>query len=122
MTKMILTYAIGRTVFGAAALVAPERLGRALAGPGGAVPDAQAFLRGIGGRELGLGVGLLATLRVGGDTRPWLLAGVCADAGDMAGMFGAWSHIPPAKRAPGLAFAGAAAAMGLGLGARARRG
>src|SRR5439155_26644167 len=49
--RLVTVYAAGRLVFGAAALLAPGTTGRALAGEGGALPDAQAFLRGMGGRE-----------------------------------------------------------------------
>jgi hypothetical protein len=108
-------YVIGRLVFGAVALAAPAPAGRMLAGSGGAAPDAQAFLRGMGGREIGVGLGLLATIRAGGPIRPWLIAGVLADCGDMAGIAGAWPHMPPAKRRLGLAMASAAAAVGVTL-------
>jgi hypothetical protein len=108
-------YAIGRLLFGAAALTAPAPAGRALAGDGGAAPDAQAFLRGMGAREIGLGLGLLAMIRAGGPTRPWIIAGLLADSGDIAGIVGAWRHMPPAKRWLGLWMAGAAAAVGATL-------
>lgn len=113
--KPIAVYAIGRVVFGIAALAAPAMAGRALAGPGGAEPDAQAFLRGMGGREIGLGLGILAMLRADGPVRPWLVAGVLADSGDLAGIAGTWHHLPPAKRWLGLGTAGAAAAAGAAL-------
>src|ERR1700730_5453035 len=77
--KPVTLYAIDRLVFGAAALAAPAAAGRALAGDGGAAPDAQAFLRGMGGREIGLGLGLLREIRNGGSVRPWLIAGVFFD-------------------------------------------
>lgn len=86
-----------------------------LAGDGGATPDAQAFLRGMGGREVGVGLGLLAAERDRASVRPWLIAGVLSDAGDMAGIAGAWAGMAPDKRAPGMAFAGAAAVCGLVL-------
>jgi hypothetical protein len=108
-------YAIGRLVFGAAALAAPAQAGRMLAGSGGAAPDAQAFLRGMGGREIGVGLGLLAMIRAGGPVRPWLIAGVLADSGDLAGIAGAWPHMPPAKRRLGLAMVSAAATAGITL-------
>lgn len=113
--KLLTIYAIGRIAFGAAALAAPAPVGRTLAGAGGAAPDAQAFLRGMGSREIGLGVGLLATIRADGPTRPWLIAGVLADSGDIAGIVGAWPHMPRAKRWLGLGMAGAAAAIGATL-------
>jgi hypothetical protein len=114
-------YAIGRLAFGVAALAAPATLGRALAGAGGAEPDAQAFLRGMGGREIGLGLGLLATLRADGPVQPWLIAGVLADSGDIAGIAGTWRHLAPAKRWLGLGTAGAAAAVGAALLAASQR-
>jgi hypothetical protein len=108
-------YAIGRIGFGIASLVAPAVTGRMLAGPGAALPDAKAFLRGMGGREIGLGLGLLAAIRADGPTRRWVMAGLLADAGDLAGIAGAWSDMPPAKRWLGLGTAGAAAAAGAGV-------
>lgn len=113
--KPLTLYAIGRIGFGVASLAAPAITGRALAGPGGALPDAQAFLRGMGGREVGLGVGLLAAIRAGGPTRRWVVAALLADAGDLAGIAGAWRHMPPVNRWVGLGTAGAAAAAGVGV-------
>jgi len=119
--KPLRMYAIGRLIFGVGALAAPALSGRALAGPGGELPDAQAFLRGMGGREIGLGLGLLAAIRTGAPVRPWLVAGVLADGGDLAGIAGAWTHLPVAKRWLGLATAGAAAGTGAILLARSQR-
>jgi hypothetical protein len=102
-------------VFGAAALAAPAPAGRALAGDGGAAPDAQAILRGMGGREIGLGLGLLAMIRANGPIRPWIIAGLLADSGDITGIAGAWRHMPTAKRWLGLGMASAAAAVGATL-------
>jgi hypothetical protein len=113
--KSLTLYAIGRMIFGVAALAAPAFAGRTLAGAGGAEPDAQAFLRGMGGREIGLAAGLLTMIRVKGPVTPWLVAGVLADSGDLAGIAGAWPHMPPAKRWLGLGTAGAAAAIGAAL-------
>ncbi|MGX9790079.1 hypothetical protein [Mycobacterium sp. MMS18-G62] len=110
--KPLRMYAIGRLLFGVAALAAPALSGRTLAGPGGELPDAQAFLRGMGGREIGLGLGLLAAIRSGGPVRPWLLAGVLSDGGDLAGIAGAWTHLPVSKGWLGLTTAGAAASTG----------
>jgi hypothetical protein len=79
--KPVTLYAIGRLVFGAAALAAPA-------------PAAQACLRGMGGREIGLGLGLLAMIRANGPIRPWIIAGLLADSGDITGIAGAWRHMP----------------------------
>lgn len=105
-------YAIGRLAFGGAALLAPAATGRMLAGEGGATADAQAFLRGMGGREIGLSVGLLRAVREGSPVSSWLAAGILFDAGDVAGIAGAWSGLAPDKRLPGLLFAAGAAVAG----------
>ena len=108
----LMVYAIGRLAFGVAALAAPATSGRILAGEGAVVPDAQSFLRGMGGREIGLGLGIVGALRSGRSVRPWLIAGVLADASDLTGIAGAWRHMPPAKRWLAVSTAGAAAATG----------
>ena len=60
---------------------------------------------------------LRVIMRVPG-SKPWLLAGVLFDTGDVTGIAGAWNGLPADKRAPGIAFAGAAALAGLVLLAR----
>lgn len=109
---LVKTYALGRLAFGAAALLAPAATGRLLSGDGGTTPDAQSFLRGMGGREIGLSLGLLKAARDGSPVSPWLAAGVMFDAGDMAGIAAAWPELAPDKRLPGIAFAGVAAVAG----------
>jgi hypothetical protein len=113
--RLVTVYALGRLAFGAVAMLAPATTGRMLAGDGGATADAQAFLRGMGGREIGIGLGLLSEIRNGGSLRPWLIAGILSDSGDMTGITGAWPHMPPNKRWPGFTMAAGAAALGLGL-------
>ena len=113
--KLVTTYALGRLAFGAAALAAPVTTGRLLAGDGGATPDASTFLRGMGGREIGIGLGLLRTAGDRSSLEPWLVAGILSDAGDMAGIGCAWGGLAPDKRAPGFAFAAVAAIAGVVL-------
>jgi hypothetical protein len=110
--KPLTLYATGRILFGIAALVAPGTVGRILAGDGGAEPDAQAFLRGMGGREIGLGLGLLAMIRDNGPVKPWLVAALLADSSDIAGIAGVWPNMVPSKRLLGLGTAGGAAVIG----------
>lgn len=112
---LLVPYGVGRAAFGVALLIAPTPAGRILAGEGATTPDAQALLRGMGGRDLGLGLGMLGALRTQRSPRLWLLASVLADTGDATGIAGAWRHLDPDKRARGLAFAGAAATAGLAL-------
>ena len=113
--KPLTAYAIGRILFGVGALAAPATAGRILAGDGGAAPDAQVFLRGMGGRDIGLGLGLLAMIRTHGPVKPWLIAAVLADGSDITGIAGAWRHMAPSKRWVGLGTAGGAAAIGTAL-------
>jgi hypothetical protein len=113
--SLVAGYAVARAAFGVASLAAPRPLGRLLSGPGATTPDAQAFLRGMGGREVGLGLGLLAAVRGGASARPWVVAGVLSDLGDVLGITGAWGGLAADKRVPGVAFAGLAAAAGLVL-------
>jgi hypothetical protein len=113
--RPVMLYAVARIIFGVAALAAPATTGRSLAGEGGAAPDAKAFLRGMGGREIGVGLGLLTAIGNGEPIRPWLIAGMLADSSDIAGIAGAWPHMPSAKRCLGLAMAGGAAVAGAGL-------
>jgi hypothetical protein len=110
--KPLTLYATGRILFGVAALVAPGTVGRILAGHGGAAPDAKAFLRGMGGREIGIGSGLLAMIRAEGPVRPWLVAALLADTSDITGIAGAWRQMAPSKRLLGLGTAAGAAAIG----------
>jgi hypothetical protein len=110
--KPLILYATGRILFGVAALGVPGTVGRILAGDGGAAPDAQAFLRGMVGREIGLGLGLLAMIRANGPVKPWLVAALLADSSDIAGIADAWRHMAPSKRLLGLGTAGGAAAIG----------
>ena len=113
--KPLSLYAFGRIAFGVASLAAPAVTGATLAGPGGALPDAKAFLRGMGAREVGLGLGLLAASHSHGPVRRWVVAILLGDVGDIAGIASAWRHMPPAKRWLGLGTAGAAAAAGAGV-------
>jgi hypothetical protein len=113
--RPVTLYTCARLIFGLAALAAPKTVGRLLAGDGGATPDATAFLRGMGGRELGIGLGLVTAIRNGESVRPGLIAGLLADSSDVAGIAGAWPHMPPAKRWLGLTMAAGAGLAGAGL-------
>lgn len=106
--KPLAVYATGRVLFGLAALISPGTTGRILAGEGGAAPDARAFLRGMGGREIGLGLGLLAMIRTDGPVQPWLVTALLADTSDVTGIVGAWPHMARSKRLLGLGTAGGA--------------
>lgn len=58
-------------------------------------------VRGMGARDVALGVGLLATLEGDGPARGWLEGAALADAADAAGTLAAWRDLPK-PRALGL--------------------
>lgn len=73
--------------------------------------------RGLGGRDAALALGLVWTLVHGGDVRPWAVAGVLADGGDVLATGLAWRDLPPWRRrfvgtlAAGAAVAGVASVV-----------
>jgi hypothetical protein len=67
-----------------------------------------------------LGLGALRAAATGGDIRPWLAAGIAADALDTGVIATEWGVIPQEKRVPGLLGAFGAGAMGAVLLARRR--
>jgi hypothetical protein len=71
--------------------------------------------RALGAREIGLGLGLLASLDRGRPARPWLTAGIIADAADLAATVAARDHLPKMS----VPMIVAAAGSGLALGAAA---
>lgn len=73
--------ACGRVGIGAALFAAPRTAARLWLG--GDVSAGTALLaRGLGARDMAIGVGQLVTLDNGGDVRPWIEAGVAADTAD----------------------------------------
>jgi hypothetical protein len=101
--RSVKAYAFVRIAFGAAALMAPKATGGAIAGDvdgtDANAPLAKAFIRGMGGREIGLGLGVLDAIRTGRSVRPWLLVGVLADTLDTAALgLATWQHSTASKR------------------------
>jgi hypothetical protein len=92
-----------------------------LAAPGPAVrlwlgardaPAMRAAARGLGGRDLALGLGALLTLGGGGSAGAWVRAGALADAVDFVSVLGARRAVGGARRSLLLASAGTAAVVG----------
>ena len=113
---------VGRAVVGGALLAAPARAGAAWVGPEAALPSTGVMMRAMGARDLGLALGTLAALRSGsrggGGARTWLLAGVLADAADLAATLAAGRSLPPAGRNGTAVVAATATATGLALALR----
>lgn len=77
---------------------------------------ARVLARGLGGRDLVLGVGTLAAVGAGGDAvRPWLMASAAADACDLLATVGAARELPTPALLGVAAVAGGAAATGVWL-------
>jgi hypothetical protein len=104
-----------RAAIGAACLFLPRRMTRLWTGEPHAASTAMA-LRGLGGRDLALGLCLLRALEDEGHIARWLEAGAVADASDTLAAL-ANSDLPPARRLLFLLAAGGAAGLGLYLAA-----
>jgi hypothetical protein len=59
-------------------------------------PAAGVLTRALGAREIGLGLGLLASADRSRPLRPWLAAGIIADATDLIASVSAREHLPKA--------------------------
>lgn len=113
---------VGRAVVGGALLAAPARAGAAWVGPEAQLDSTQVMTRAMGARDLGLGLGTLVALRgEGGAARTWLLAGVLADAADLAATLAAGRSLPPAGRNGTAVVASTATALGFALAVRGLR-
>lgn len=104
-----------RIVIGAALVAAPRTSGRRWLGPDADRPATEVVIRGLGGRDLALGLGALAALEAGTPVRRWLEAGVIADLSDATAMGVAGDEVPAASRMGTLAVALGAAAIGVWL-------
>ncbi len=103
--------AAGRIGFGIALVVAPEQVTGPWLGRDAARGGTQVVSRGLGARDVGLGVGALTAH--GSELRPWVLAAIAADAADLGGTLSAGDALPRAGRA----LVGAIASGGVILGA-----
>ena len=75
----------GRIAIGAVSLLAPGLVGRAMLGADGDAGGIRLLLRAVGGRDLALGIGVLAALDRGAPVRGWLRASAVVDGLDAAG-------------------------------------
>jgi hypothetical protein len=123
--------AAARTAIGVVALAAPTVVTRPWLGPDRG-PAVRVLGRGLGGRDLALGLGGLAALqqppagsRSAGHPGIWIGLGAVSDAMDVLATVAAWDELPPVGRwlvavsAGGAAVAGAVAAGVLLAGAAA---
>ena len=106
---------LGRIVLGAAAVLAPRRFARAWTGEHVETAESVIATRGLGARDVALGLGTLRALDGEGPVRPWLEAQALADASDTFSMLTVFGQMPPVRRILGLATAAGACYLGLRL-------
>ena len=106
-------HALGRVAVGAGLTLAPKQAGAAWFGRDSRRPATQVATRALGARDLAIGLGTAYAAGQGYGARPWLLAGILADATDLAATLRA-HHQLPALAVPGVALiAGGSVLLGL---------
>lgn len=111
LTRLLACARIG---LGIALFAAPRTAARTWLGT--EVPPAAGVLaRGLGARDLALGVGQLVTLDAHGDMDPWMDAAIASDTGDAVAALLARDSLAPRVVAGTMAMALGAAAAGLAL-------
>ncbi len=105
--------AVGRAALGVVAVVAPEVVARPWVGSAATSSATGVFGRGLGGRDLALGLGALLAMSHDQPARGWLEGGALADLTDMLATLIHFKALPARSRWAILA----AAAAGSGIGA-----
>lgn len=109
-----------RVAIGAALFVAPRTAGEPWIGEAAADAGTQMALRGLGARDVAIGMGTLMTRETAEANRAWIEAGIAADLAD------ATAALLVAKKRPassvGMTVGIAGSAVGLGLWLRSRLG
>lgn len=106
--------ACGRIGIGLALFAAPRTAGRAWLGHD-VTPAARLLARGLGARDLAIGVGQLVALDGDGDVDSWLDAGIAADTADATAAVLGRSELPAKAVTGTVVVALGAAAAGLAL-------
>jgi hypothetical protein len=97
--EMARLIAMGRMAFGGATFFAPRLMSKLWVGQEVQGTVAPMAARGLGGRDLVLGLGLMLALeRDDASARGWLEAGAMADAVDAVGTLAAWRELPGFRR------------------------
>lgn len=108
--------ALGRILLGATLAVAPRATTTAWLGPRDARRTGTAVLAtAMGARDFGIGLGTARALDAGFGAKPWIAAGIVADAVDMVATWRAKDHLPTLGAMGVVAMAGTSAALGLYL-------
>jgi hypothetical protein len=104
-----------RSMLGVAALVMPERAGRAWIGEGASGRNRAVLLRALGGRDVALGVGALMATEREGELARWLAVGALSDLVDALATAAGFGALPRFRRWMVIAASAGAAVVGFGL-------
>jgi hypothetical protein len=106
---LAVSLARGRIAFGVVSLLAPGLVARTMTGGDGSEGGTRLFVRMVGARDLGVGLGLHVALDRNAPTRGWLEASAVVDGIDAAACLLARQHLRPSvfPGTLGLAAAGA---------------
>jgi hypothetical protein len=106
--------ALNRIAFGVRFLVQPDRAGRSWIGRAARRDETQVFGRGLGARDLALGLGaLLALQREDMSAQPWLAGHAVSDGTDLVATWLARDSLPSGPRFFALGMAGVSTAIAL---------
>jgi hypothetical protein len=107
--NLAISLARARIAFGVVSLLAPRLVARTMTGAGNSEGGTSLFVRMVGARDLGVGLGLQVALDRDAPTRGWLEASAVVDGIDATACVLARSHLRPSvfPGTLGLAAAGA---------------
>jgi hypothetical protein len=103
----------GRIAIGAVLMARPDVVTGQWFGKDGHRPAVTVLGRSFGARDAVLGAGTLQALRSGQSLKPWVLAGLFADAADLLATHAGRDHLPPPSAPLIYALAGGAFLVGL---------
>ena len=114
-SSLVGAFALARMSYGVALLIAPERVAKSWIGEAAVRPPVKVVLRGLGARDVALSTGALRYADERDGVRPWLLAAVGCDLGDIAATLAAGDAVSERARVGTVALAGCSALVGAAL-------
>src|SRR5215210_818428 len=111
-------HALGRVALGAGLTLAPRALTAVWLGGASRRPATQVPVRALGARDLAIGLGTAYAAGQGHGVRPWLWAGILADATDLAATLRARDDLPAVGVAAVAAMAGGSVLLELWFSSR----
>ncbi len=110
-----------RVAYGAALIVAPERLALRWLGPSAGAPPTQVPLRGLGAREIVIHGAAIAVALRGEPVRPFLAASAAGDVADIVATLAGRRGLPDGAAPATVAVAGGSALLTAALAAAVER-